>query len=88
MLLSVCMRGQVRTLQGACREFVLEHLDKLEGTPACNSLMDDKDFMMRMLKALQASEQENKRRCTIWHTWPRVSAAQLRPACNHLMGNT
>ena len=52
-------------LQCACREFVLENLDKLEGTPACNRLMDDKDFVMRMFKGYQASERERKRRRTM-----------------------
>ena len=37
-------------LRDACRDFVLEHLDELEGTPAYSRLLDDKDFMSRMLK--------------------------------------
>ena len=51
-------------LQAACREFVLEHLDELKGTPACKRLMHDEDFVMRMFEALRAAERENKRRRT------------------------
>ena len=52
-------------LQDACREFVLEHLDELEGTPAYKRLLHNEDFMARMLKGFRASEQEIKRRRTM-----------------------
>ena len=53
-------------LQEACRDFVLEHLDELEGTPACDRLMDDKSFVLRMFKAHRSmAERENKRRRTM-----------------------
>ena len=52
-------------LQEACRDFVLEHLDELKGTPAYDRLMDDKSFVLRMFKAYRRSECENKRRRTM-----------------------
>ena len=53
---------EASALQDACREFVLEHLDELEGTPAYNRLLDDKDFMSRMLKEFRAERQSKRRR--------------------------
>ena len=47
------VQGGMGLLQDVCRDFVLEHLDELEGTPAYDCLLDDRDVMARMLKQLR-----------------------------------
>ena len=53
-------------LRDACRDFVLEHLDELKGTPAYNRLLEDKDFITRMLEHARAvTQRESKRQRTV-----------------------
>jgi hypothetical protein len=56
------VQGGMGLLQDACRDFVLEHLDELEGTPAYDRLLDDRDFMARMLKQLRMVSQHKRKR--------------------------
>ena len=59
------VQGGMGLLQDACRDFVLEHLDELEGTPANDCLLDDRDVMARMLKQFRmVSQHKSKRRRT------------------------
>ena len=44
---------------------VLEHLDELEGTPALERLLEDKDFILRMMKGYRSADREIKRRRTM-----------------------
>ena len=49
--------GMGHTLQDACCDFMLQHLDELNSMPAYNCLLCDEDFMHCMLQEFQKSKE-------------------------------